>query len=176
MHSILNTDNKKAEVNVASKRLKSVSSGIGMSTLQLQIGRPRVRSLVYSANNFKGKALPVDDILKMTFNQRQKSARQARGDRSWGGLEKLYFAQSSIVSLPDNIADLTRLQVLDVHSNNLTELPDSIVKLHYLRELDVSSNRLQKLPACFGKLSNLERLNAMQNRIAYLPDGIHKSA
>ena len=174
MHQLFNTDNVEAEVNVASKRLRSVSSSIGMSTLQLQMGKPRVRSLVYSANHFHGKSLPVDDVLKMTFNQRQKSARSARGDKSWGGLEKLYFAQAGLTKVPENISDLTRLQVLDIHANNLTELPDSLVQLHHLRLLDVSANRLQKLPACFGELRKLEMLNAMQNRIAYLPDGIHK--
>ena len=85
-------------VDVSSQRIKSLASDIGKSTLQLQLGFQVIQSLGYSANHFHGKELPVDDILALTFNQTQRTAKQAR--RTWrerksrsGRLEELYFAQ-----------------------------------------------------------------------------------
>lgn len=166
-------------LDVSSQRLASISSDVGKSTLQLQLGAQVTRSLTYSANNFHGKEVPVSRILAMTFNQKQRSARQMRRARkerknTSGLMERLYMAQCGLIRVPETIGQLGGLQVLDLHSNQLTILPDELVQLHSLRVLLLHANRIEKLPACFDQLKNLIELDVSQNLIAYLPDGIHK--
>jgi hypothetical protein len=166
-------------VNVSSQKLTRLSPDIGKSTLQLQLGAQVTRSLIYSSNNFSGKEAPISDILKLTFNQKQRSAREMRKSRKErknvsGLTEELYMAQCGLVRIHDTLGQLKGLQILDLHSNKLTDIPDELVQLHSLRVLLLHANRIEKLPANFGQLQNLRELDVSQNLIAYLPDGIHK--
>ena len=179
MHQSFNPSNTNLVVEVSSARLNILSSDIGRSTLQLQIGAPNITDLIYSANLFHEQEVPVDAILALTFNQKQRSAKQMR--RAWrtrktksGKLEKLAMAQCGLTSIPEHLGALDGLMYLDLHSNKLTEVPDDLVLLKSLKILYLHANRLEKLPADFGKLKNLEELDVSQNLIAYLPDGIHK--
>ena len=166
-------------VDVSSQRLTTISADIGKSTLQLQLGCQVTCGLIYSANNFNGAQVPVQDILTMTFNQKQRSAKQmrkARKDRknSSGSMEQLYMAQCGLIRVPEELGQLKGLQILDLHSNRLCEIPDELVLLKSLRVLLLHANRIEKLPANFGNLKHLIELDVSQNLIAYLPDGIHK--
>jgi Leucine-rich repeat (LRR) protein len=179
LHKSFDPSNTKIVVEVSSKRLSTLSSDLGKSTLQLQLGASVIRSLVYSANHFHNQELPVDAILAMTFNQEQRSAKTMR--RAWrtrkttsGKLEKFCMAQSGLTSIPENLGMLSGLLYLDLHSNRLTEIPDDLILLKHLKVLHLHANRLEKLPANFGQLKNLEELDVSQNLIAYMPDGIHK--
>ena len=54
-------------VNVSSQKLTRLSTDIGKSTLQLQLGAQVTRSLIYSSNNFSGKEAPISDIIKVNI-------------------------------------------------------------------------------------------------------------
>lgn len=49
-------------------------------------------------------------------------------------------------------------------------IPDSIAGLVNLRVLDISNNFLKSLPDSIGALRNLEQLNASKNQLVKLPD------
>ncbi len=66
-------------VDISSARLGKVSSDMGRSTLQLQMGLPVLTSVCYSANHaFQGQEFPAEALLALTWNQRQKSSRKMR--------------------------------------------------------------------------------------------------
>jgi len=77
-----------------------------------------------------------------------------------------------IESLPASIAELDRLQLLDVQSSRLTELPFEIGYLDELRELRAQRNRLQQLPDSITRLSRLRGVHLSRNEISELPESI----
>ena len=64
------------------------------------------------------------------------------------------------------------LQVLLVSHNRLVSLPEEINQLSQLIELDASCNQLSHLPIQLGDLQHLEALNLRKNFLVELPRGI----
>lgn len=61
--------------------------------------------------------------------------------------------------LPDAIAQLEALEVLDLSYQSLTQLPDALCTLPRLRKLRLTGNPLTHLPAAFAHLTTLELLD-----------------
>jgi Leucine-rich repeat (LRR) protein len=61
-------------------------------------------------------------------------------------------------SLPPEIKLLTKLEYLDIESENLKSLPKEIVSLIYLKYFRIEASLLTNLSFDIGKLSNLEKL------------------
>jgi leucine-rich repeat protein SHOC2 len=70
--------------------------------------------------------------------------------------------------LPENIGNLTRLNQLYLHDNQLTVLPESISELGKLKELDISGNQIRSLPQSMSGLTNLVELNICYNPLTDL--------
>jgi len=77
-----------------------------------------------------------------------------------------------IHTLPEQIADVGALEVLDLNSNQLTELPEALGQLHNLRELRLFGNQLSELPASLSGLRSLRILMLSGNRLSELPESI----
>ncbi|SNR14349.1 leucine-rich repeat domain-containing protein [Tenacibaculum jejuense] len=71
--------------------------------------------------------------------------------------------------LPANIGDLSLLQELTLHDNQLKELPNTIGSLTLLSELPLQNNRLESLPTGIGSLSGLKILKLQNNQLTALP-------
>ena len=69
--------------------------------------------------------------------------------------------------IPRELGDLTGLEVLSLHSNQLTGgIPPELGKLANLRELSLAGNGLEgSIPWELGMLANLEKLNLYTNRL-----------
>jgi hypothetical protein len=74
--------------------------------------------------------------------------------------------------LPDSIADLDTLQLLDVHGNALASLPAALGELLALRDLRLQGNRLSDLPPELGTLYRLRQLALGSNDLWTLPESI----
>ncbi|MBP6664405.1 MAG: leucine-rich repeat domain-containing protein, partial [Chitinophagales bacterium] len=77
--------------------------------------------------------------------------------------------KNNITVIPPAIAQLNKLQQLDVSSNELTELPNALAQLRQLHTLETSNNRLTNLPNIFGQLVNLQTLDLSNNQISQVP-------
>ena len=90
----------------------------------------------------------------------------------------LVLSDNNLVSLPDEIYQLTNLTELYLYDNKLESISEKIGKLTNLTKLYVSSNQLTKLPKSIGKLVNLGNnygeLNICNNPLTSLPDSIRK--
>jgi Leucine-rich repeat (LRR) protein len=84
-------------------------------------------------------------------------------------LQELNLDSNSLITLPDEIGKLVRLQTLRLNYNNLTSLPAEIGKLINLKELDLGSNSLTSLPVEIGRLCNLQKLYLSKNNLTSLP-------
>jgi Leucine-rich repeat (LRR) protein len=73
---------------------------------------------------------------------------------------------NNLISLPDEIVNITTLELLDLSANGLTTLPSSIGELVNLEELDVSSNNLESLPTSINNLFSLKKLSLNNNLIS----------
>lgn len=83
-------------------------------------------------------------------------------------LKALSIENKSISKLPNEIGQLTNLELLYVHGK-LKYLPDSIVNLKNLRELNLGYNSFSVFPQGILKLQNLVYLNLENNNISNIP-------
>ncbi|XP_077823804.1 E3 ubiquitin-protein ligase LRSAM1 isoform X16 [Macaca mulatta] len=76
---------------------------------------------------------------------------------------------NQLTALPDDLGQLTALQVLNVERNQLMQLPRSTGNLTQLQTLNVKDNKLKELPDTLGELRSLRTLNISGNEIQRLP-------
>ncbi|NXK16055.1 MFHA1 protein, partial [Arenaria interpres] len=75
--------------------------------------------------------------------------------------------------LPPRLAELGRLEELDLSFNRLRRLPEGLGRLRHLRALDIDHNLLPSFPAPLLELAALEELDCSGNRhLGALPEGI----
>lgn len=80
-----------------------------------------------------------------------------------------------IKRLPDTIANLRQLEVLDLGRNGLNALPPQIAALSNLKILRLDYNSLRSVPAFVGNFKNLEELSLNANKnISALPRALSK--
>ena len=82
----------------------------------------------------------------------------------------LLFSRNQLSVLPTNLCKLP-LQVLLVNHNRLVSLPEEINQLTELIELDASCNQLSHLPVQLGDLQHLQALNLRKNFLVEIPRG-----
>ncbi|NXF92553.1 MFHA1 protein, partial [Eubucco bourcierii] len=93
------------------------------------------------------------------------------------GLRKLSLSHNELGAegpgLPPRLAELGRLEELDISFNRLRRLPEGLGRLRHLRALDVDHNLLPSFPAQLLELAALEELDCSGNRhLGTLPEGI----
>eukprot|EP00026_Physarum_polycephalum_P007158 Phypoly_transcript_07214.p1 GENE.Phypoly_transcript_07214~~Phypoly_transcript_07214.p1 ORF type:complete len:492 (+),score=47.51 Phypoly_transcript_07214:58-1533(+) len=71
---------------------------------------------------------------------------------------------------PHTISNFTSLQVLQLSFNKLTSLPDDIALMQSLVMIDISSNSISELHPEWGQLMNLSSLDVSYNDLATIPD------
>ncbi|RLU24955.1 hypothetical protein DMN91_003046 [Ooceraea biroi] len=87
--------------------------------------------------------------------------------------EELYLQDNNIRKLPNEIALLNKLTILNVARNNLKQLPEDIGQLQQLITFDISHNKsLQKLPKSLGYTQQLANLNIDGLNVLYPPEDI----
>ena len=79
-----------------------------------------------------------------------------------------YYYQR-LKSLPDEFANLQRLERLNLKCNPFQEFPKAVCKLKNLKELNLKLCDLKSLPDEFANLQNLERLDLSENNFYELP-------
>ncbi|GKV00357.1 hypothetical protein SLEP1_g13053 [Rubroshorea leprosula] len=89
-------------------------------------------------------------------------------------LEKLRVNSNMLVFLPQSVAHLTSLRVLDTRLNCLRSLPQDLENLINLEVLNVSQNfqYLDSIPYSVGFLISLVELDVSYNKITTLPDSM----
>lgn len=70
------------------------------------------------------------------------------------------------------LAQMTELEVLRLHANNLTTLPESVRPLERLQTLGLDHNQLTELPDWFGELAGLEELGLSVMPLRDLPPSL----
>ena len=85
-------------------------------------------------------------------------------------LKTLGLEDCNITSLPENIALLQELEILELYFNpNLKALPKAFCKLKKLEWLNLSYCGLKNLPDEFGNLQSLEKLTLQGNDFEDFP-------
>ncbi|MEW5958952.1 MAG: leucine-rich repeat domain-containing protein [Chloroflexota bacterium] len=85
-------------------------------------------------------------------------------------LEVLDLSRGEINDIPPELSQLSRLKVLDLSRNQLNRIPPELGALSSLRELDLSKNQLSgAIPPELGNLSNLYRLDLRNNQLTTIP-------
>ncbi|XP_019637953.1 PREDICTED: phytosulfokine receptor 1-like [Branchiostoma belcheri] len=87
------------------------------------------------------------------------------------GRLKLDLSNQGLTSIPEEVFDLTDLEILIVSNNRLTAIPEAIGRLQKLQWLDVEHNMVTTLPRSVCSLSNLEVLIVSYNSLYSLPPG-----
>lgn len=87
-------------------------------------------------------------------------------------LIELQIRGNTISNIPDEIYNLTKLEVLYMNSNVITEISSNIEQLTQLRALVANSNRIKIIPTTILNLKNITRINLCNNNIDELPSRI----
>ena len=83
--------------------------------------------------------------------------------------------QGQVQSLPDTIADLTQLEVLDLGRNGLENVPPQISALTNLKTLRLEYNNLSSIPEFIGDFKKLKELSLDSNgTLTNLPASLAK--
>ncbi|KAG9340753.1 hypothetical protein JZ751_020345, partial [Albula glossodonta] len=85
-------------------------------------------------------------------------------------LERIYMKWNSLTTLPENLAQkLPNLVELYLRSNNMVTVPEAICELAKLQNLDLSDNSLQVICPEICQLRSLRHLRLANNRLKTLP-------
>ena len=87
------------------------------------------------------------------------------------GVDELYLHENQLTGLPEWLAELTELRILDLSHQPLKALPD-LARLEQLEFLYVSDLAITELPATLGELSSLLYLGATDNGLTSVPDSL----
>jgi len=80
--------------------------------------------------------------------------------------------KGKVKALPVTFKNLTKLEKLDLSSNQFTEIPKEVFTLTNLIELDFGVNKISHIPKEIANLKNLEYCSLRKNSITNLPDEI----
>ncbi|MCI4381874.1 hypothetical protein PGIGA_G00256990 [Pangasianodon gigas] len=89
-------------------------------------------------------------------------------------LVKLYLSNNHLNSLPPELNNLEKLQILALDFNCFVELPLVVCSLRQLNILYLGNNQLYKLPKELGQLSELKTLWLDNNRFTKFPSVVCK--
>lgn len=84
-------------------------------------------------------------------------------------LERLVLGSNLLTSVPSTLGKLTNLQYLSLHNNRLETLPMEMSNLTNLHELHLSYNKLKSLPSIICQLTKLQVLTLHNNQLELLP-------
>ena len=87
-------------------------------------------------------------------------------------LELLRIYVEDLTELPKEIGNLNNLEWLTIECPNLKELPKEIGNLNNLKSLTIECSNLKELPKEIGNLNNLERLTIECHNLKELPKEI----
>ncbi|CAG0892323.1 unnamed protein product, partial [Cyprideis torosa] len=87
-------------------------------------------------------------------------------------LESLELRENLLQRLPPSMAQLQRLERLDIGDNEIDEFPECIGSLGNLQELWLDHNQLTRLPPCIRGLCELTCLDVSENHLIELPEEI----
>lgn len=76
--------------------------------------------------------------------------------------------------LPDTLAELQRLEELDLGRNGIGSVPPQVASLRGLKKLSLDYNQIRVLPSFVGALPNLEELSINANGGVVLPQSLAK--
>ncbi|RBL88217.1 leucine-rich repeat domain-containing protein [Chitinophaga flava] len=87
-------------------------------------------------------------------------------------LQGLTMIQTALKELPDNIARLQNLAILDISENKLSGCPDVLAALKQLRVLHLEKNKLTAFPVFSQPMEKLEALYIGNNTLCSLPQNL----
>ncbi|MHA2366634.1 MAG: leucine-rich repeat domain-containing protein [Candidatus Hodarchaeales archaeon] len=83
-------------------------------------------------------------------------------------IKRLDISGCNITSLPDNIGNLSNLQLLFARQNQINMIPSTIKGLNYVKKISLIHNNLTSLPDTIGDLSDLVYLYLSHNKLKSL--------
>jgi Leucine-rich repeat (LRR) protein len=81
-------------------------------------------------------------------------------------------SKSKSKPLPDTLANLAKLEELDLGRNGITAVPPQVGSLRGLKKLGLDFNGISELPSFVGSLTNLRELSLRSNGGVKLPDSL----
>ncbi|XP_053921549.1 malignant fibrous histiocytoma-amplified sequence 1 isoform X2 [Cuculus canorus] len=162
-------------LNLSGRGLEALPEEVGaaLSGLRvLSLRRNRLSRLPAAALRHLGRLAELD-----LSHNRLRGLGDGAALAALRGLRKLSLSHNELGAegpgLPARLAELGRLEELDLSFNRLRRLPEGLGRLRHLRALDVDHNLLPCFPAALLELPALEELDCSGNReLGALPEGI----
>lgn len=87
---------------------------------------------------------------------------------------QLHIREQHLQAFPEDLDQLSHLQILFLWNTNLSSLPETIGRLSNLESFFLAGNQLHTLPDSIAQLSNLRMLNLYNNRFQTIPDCLYR--
>ena len=117
-------------------------------------------------------AISAKCLLNADFDDMTQLANSVRTQFQAGRFDAiaiLCLSYRKIISIPDEIIQLSSLQILKLSNNQLTSIPAILGRLTNLRELHLDFNQLTFVPDSLGQLTNLQILHLNNNQLTSVP-------
>eukprot|EP01119_Soliformovum_irregulare_P016390 TRINITY_DN4726_c0_g1_i4.p1 TRINITY_DN4726_c0_g1~~TRINITY_DN4726_c0_g1_i4.p1 ORF type:complete len:696 (-),score=202.19 TRINITY_DN4726_c0_g1_i4:1254-3341(-) len=175
-------DRVKNIANLGNSNIKALTALVSLKTLSLRnnrllstpdavFGLPHLQTLDLSSNSIQQIGdISSDSLTSLDLSRNLLLSIPAKiiGLRS---ILELKLADNNISSLPD-LTPLTRLEILNLNSNQLAASLGNLTSLLTLKSLHLGNNNISNLPPSFGKLSELVYLNLCRNVLMTVPSPI----
>nr|XP_034180450.1 chaoptin-like [Osmia lignaria]XP_034180451.1 chaoptin-like [Osmia lignaria] len=114
----------------------------------------------------------LESLQQLDLSGNQLSQLSTKQFRNLKNLRILNLSRNKIRSLPKDVFEGTKLEILDLSSNKFTVVPSlSFLELGYtLRDLNLADNFVDHLDSTAFPTSQLVSLNLAHNRLTILPD------
>ena len=142
-----------------------------LEDLPEEIGRLRkLEELVIDNGNGCSMNVSLPRSIGRLSNLRVLRLYGALDGREIGAEDKARSPQTK--RLPDSLADLQKLEELDLGRNGIRSVPPQVASLRGLKKLSLDYNEIREVPAFVGELQNLEELSLNANGGARLPQSL----
>ncbi|MES2828079.1 MAG: leucine-rich repeat domain-containing protein [Bacteroidota bacterium] len=123
-----------------------------------------------TGGKFPSGIVRLSNLKALTLSLKNVSKLTDTAHFAFKHLETLKLRGFNLKNLPKSVLELSKLNTLDISSNQITTLPlDSWGKLVDLNYLALDHNEISVLPPDIGVLKNLEYFDASHNQIQSLP-------
>ncbi len=148
--------------------------GTNINSLPKSIGNlNKLKYVALNSESLKEVTKPITELYHLE-NLIVRSSKLETVSEKIGDLKdlKILSVGNKLITLPESIAKLKKLEYLYLNHNKFLNLPEYVYSLKNLKELNVKSNLIEDISESISGLKNLQILDIRRNKIETLPESL----
>lgn len=150
-----------------------ISQGTNFQLDEADLEEDSIGWISVNGNPFPIKEIKGITLVGVGFNSVEIKT-FPKGVLKFTNLKYLYLGMRGFETIPDEISNLSNLEVLDLQHSSVRTLPNTIGKLKNLREIILLFCPIETLPDNFSELTGLRKLHLGCTSLAEIPPPLFK--